>query len=244
MKSLILTVCTLALSASLSFAQATPSDILKDYQQKSAAALDRLNKTLEAQGASIAATLVGQGDAVGADELSEQIKSRIAGEAALKPHSAAIKLFRQYDSARTNALKPVQTASIAKIEALLKTSAGKKMETVLELGKARQEIESGKLSVSGEGPIISTAEDLELYLAGTTWLWSLPGEVNSKAKLQFYTDGTCQVDSFSRDKWKATSNSTIQWEDGATFQFDQTYRNFEGNCRSGPRLGKKLKSGK
>ena len=243
MKSLALIFCTLVLSASLLFAQAVPSDILKDYQQKSAAALDRLNKTLEAQGASIAATLVGQGDAAGAEELSKQIKSKIAGEAVLKPHSASVTLFRQYDSARTNALKPIQSASVAKIEALLKTSAGKKMETVLELGKIRQVIEGG-LSVSGAGPLILTPEDLEQYLTGTTWRWSLPGEVNAKSKLQFYTDGTCQVDSFSRDKWKATSKNTIQWEDGATFQFDPSYRKFEGTCRSGPRLGEKLKSDK
>lgn len=201
MQSLILTAYTLVLSASLLFAQVQPLDILKDYQQKSETALNRLNKTLEAQGASIAASLVGKGDAVGADELSKQIKSKIAGEAVLKPHSAAIMLFRQYDSARTSTLKPIQAASVAKIEALLKTSAGKKMETVLELGNARQEIEGGKVAV--------TPSPLPEF-----WTYHRSPASGVMAEMRFKPDGTYQlIDPEPRlnvaGNWKPTKEPNV-----------------------------------
>lgn len=201
MKTLILFSFTLVVSATLTCAQTTAADILKDYKQKSAAALERLNKTLETQAASIAATLVGQGDAAGADELSKQIKAKIEGEAVLKPHSAAITLFRQYDAARTNALKPVQAASISKIEALLKTSAGKKMETVLELGKARQEIEDGK--------VVPPAPAIPEF-----WTYHRTETSGVMAEMAFKPDGTYQlIDPDPKlnveGKWEATKDPNV-----------------------------------
>ena len=96
------------------FGQFEPLGILKEYQMKSDQALSRINTTLETQGAVAAANLVNLGDTEGADEVSKQIKVKIAGNIVSKPHSAVIKLFRQYDSAREAALNPIQSSYIAK----------------------------------------------------------------------------------------------------------------------------------
>ena len=100
-------------------------------------------------------------------------------------------------------MKPVQAASISKIEALLKTSAGKKMETVLELGKARQEIESGKAAISSD-----SAELPEV------WTWHLRSEIGPSGTIMFKKDGTIEQQIVGRanpsfGKWKKTKTANL-----------------------------------
>lgn len=145
MNPLGLTLCLFASSATLLCAQTSPRDIAKEYEEKAATALDGINQAFEEQGTELAAKLVAAGDIDGAYELSKQIKSKVAGLPVQRPHFAAITFFRQYDAARVAALKPVQESCNLKIEAMLKTPAGKNMESVLEFGKIRRDIESGFL---------------------------------------------------------------------------------------------------
>jgi hypothetical protein len=214
MKSLILLLATIALSAQL-FAQNAATDILKDYQQKSEQALVRINQTLEKQGAELAAKLVASGDTNGADELSKQIKDKIAGTPVVNPHSAAVLLFRQYDAARVTALKPIQATSITKIEAVLKTSAGKKMETVLELGRIRRAIESGVQVSQSSFPEVWTYHMSENGAAvgdatfapdGTFDLYDYKDQASQTGKWESTADPNVVKISYKNMEWKVVSN--------------------------------------
>lgn len=213
MKSLILLLATIALSAQL-FAQNAATDILKDYQQKSEQALVRINQTLEKQGAELAAKLVASGDTNGADELSKQIKDKIAGTPVANPHSAAVLLFRQYDAARVTALKPIQATSITKIEAVLKTSAGKKMETVLELGRIRRAIESGVQVSQSSFPEVWTYHMSENGAAvgdatfapdGTFDLYDYKDQASQTGKWESTADPNVVKISYKNMEWKVVS---------------------------------------
>lgn len=153
MKTHILILFSLSLIAASSLAQTKPTDILSEYHQKSSPVLKQLNETLETQGTAIAAALVSKGDTNGAVEVSNQLKEKIAGEAVLNPHASVTTLFQQYDAACTAALQPLQAASIAKIDSILKTTAGKDLTIVTELGKVRGEIEAGKHQTKPTMPV-------------------------------------------------------------------------------------------
>lgn len=142
MKTLLFTVLFIASLARA--AGQTPAQIIEEYRSKAETACQKFNATLQAQGAAIAAELVAKGDTAGAADTSKQIEAKLKGEPVTSPHSAAATLFTQYDAARANALKPIKEASIQRIEAMLKTSAGKDMKVILELANVREEIEGGK----------------------------------------------------------------------------------------------------
>lgn len=133
--SLISTVAALAQSA----------PILDDYRTKAKTAAAKIEETLHKQGTAAAADLVKKGDTTGAATVSAQIEDKLAGRAVTAPHASIAVLLAQYDVARAKMLKPLQTASIAKIDSLLKTSAGKDMKNVVEMAKVREEIETGKV---------------------------------------------------------------------------------------------------
>lgn len=142
----ILSVLALSLVVLEANAQTTSTQILEDYRTKAAPVQDKLNSTLHKQGTAVAAELVKKGDTAGAATVSAQIDDKIVGRPVKAPHVSITKLLTQYDAARDAALKPLKTASIAKIEAVLKTSAGKDMKAVVDLAKAREEIETGKVA--------------------------------------------------------------------------------------------------
>ena len=122
----------------------TPAQIAADYRKAAASALTKLNDTLEKAATPLIAKLVSSGDTDGAEKLSTQLKAKLAGEPVPTPQASATLLFAQYDQARQKTLEPVQKASIARIEGMLKNTAGApKLETVTELGRVRAEIEAG-----------------------------------------------------------------------------------------------------
>ncbi len=138
-------VCTLFVTSSLAD---TPKDIASDYRAKVAQVLEPVNKKLEASAVVITAGLVQTGDTAGADLITDQLKNKLAGEPVLQPHPKTALLWSQYDSARSKALEPVQKTAIARIESILRSSGGKKLELVSELGGIRSEIEAGKTATA------------------------------------------------------------------------------------------------
>lgn len=123
----------------------SPEAILKDYRTRATQAVERLNQSLEKAATPIITKLVASGDTAGAEELTGQLKNKLAGEPVAAPQASAVQLFSLYDEARAKALAPVQKSSIARIDSLLKTAGGPKIETVTELGKVREEIEAGSI---------------------------------------------------------------------------------------------------
>lgn len=119
----------------------TPVKISEDYQKQSAAALGKLNETLEKATTPLIAALIKSGDTVGAGQLTEQFKAKTAGEPVPTPHPSATLLFAQYDQARIKALEPAQKAAVSRIDAMLSGREGKDLATITELGKVREEIE-------------------------------------------------------------------------------------------------------
>ena len=144
MKHLLLAFLLVSFSPSLARAD-SPDAILKDYRKQAAQAVERLNQSLEKAATPLITKLVSSGDTAGAEELTAQLKAKVAGEPVPKPQASATQLFSMYDDARAKALAPVQKSSIARIDSLLKTAGGAKLETVTELGKAKEEIEAGSI---------------------------------------------------------------------------------------------------
>jgi hypothetical protein len=142
MKQLLLALLLVSFTASSALAD-SPEAILKDYRKSATQAVERLNQSLEKAATPLITKLVSSGDTDGAEQLTKELRAKIAGESIAMPQASAVQLFSLYDDARAKALAPVQKSSIARIESLLKTAGGPKLETITELGKVRAEIEAG-----------------------------------------------------------------------------------------------------
>lgn len=149
MKHLLLSLLLVSFASTSALAD-SPEEILKDYQKQSAAALEKLNATLEKAATPLIATLIKSGDSTGAEQLTGQLKSKLAGKPVLTPQASAVLLFAQYDQARANAIKPVQKAALARIDAMLSSKERQELDTVTALGRARVEIEDGEASLPVE----------------------------------------------------------------------------------------------
>lgn len=149
MKHLLLSLLLISFASTAALADSAEA-ILKDYQQQSAAALAKLNETLEKAATPLIATLIKSGDAAGAEQLTEQLKSKLSGMPVPTPQASAALLFAQYDQARANAIKPAQKAGVARIDAMLSGKQGLDLDTVTALGQARVEIEAGGTSLPVE----------------------------------------------------------------------------------------------
>ncbi len=170
--ALLLLLATSALAES-------PGQITADYRRQAAAALTKVNDTLEKATVPLIAEFVKAGDTSSADALRDQMKAKAAGESVKKPYASAVALFTSYDAARSKALEPAQKAAITRIEAALASSEGKKLEVVTELGKVRAEIESGKVY-----SLASPTSSVDALFIGKSW-YTKPG-----SEYHFNKDGT------------------------------------------------------
>jgi len=152
MKHPLLTLLLVTLTSATALAD-SPEAILKDYRKQAAQAVERLNQSLEKATTPLITKLVQQGDTAGADQLTAQVRDKQAGDAVPSPHASVGQLFALYDDARAKALAPVQKSSIARIDSLLKTAGGARLETVAELSKVREEIEAGKAASANDLPV-------------------------------------------------------------------------------------------
>ncbi|MDI1314806.1 hypothetical protein [Prosthecobacter sp.] len=145
MKHLLFSLLLVAVASSSALAD-SPDAILKDYRKQAAQAVERLNQSLEKAGTPLITKLVSSGDTAGAELLTSQLKIKLSGEIVPEPQASAAQLFSFYDQARTKALAPIQKSIIARIDGLLKTAGGPKLETVTELNKIRADIEVGRIT--------------------------------------------------------------------------------------------------
>ncbi len=175
MKHLLLTLLLVAFASTCALAD-SPEAILKDYQKQSAAALTKLNGTLEQAATPLIATLIKGGDTAGAEQLTAQLKAKLAGESVPAPQASATLLFAQYDQARAKALEPAQKAAVARIDTLLSGKEGKDLDMVTALGKVRVEIEAGKLAAAEPAG--------SRYFVGKSWYSKVGSEYH------FNKDGT------------------------------------------------------
>lgn len=189
----------------------TPAAIAADYRSKAAAALEKVNDTLEKATVPIIADLVKAGDTTGADEVKTQLKAKQDGEPVTKPHAKAAHLFTLYDAARLRALDPIQQATIRKIDAVLATADGKKLEVVDAVKTVRAEVESGKL------PAPEPAFPIE---------WTYHGNLEQKtpmAKVRFLENGDFEMTGTQPGKWKrnrAGDKITVTFKDRTTWEID------------------------
>jgi hypothetical protein len=141
MKQLLLALLLVSFSSALAD---TPAKIADDYRKAAAAALVKVNETLEKATVPLIATLIKAGDTASAEELRAQLKAKTLGEPVMKPQASAANMFKLYDAARVKALDSAQKTAVARIEAMLNGKEGGNLEVVTELGKVRAEIEAGK----------------------------------------------------------------------------------------------------
>jgi len=210
MKHLLLALLLVSFSSSLARAD-SPDAILKDYRKQAAQAVERLNQSLEKAATPLITKLVSSGDTAGAEELTAQLKAKVAGEPVPKPQASATQLFSMYDDARAKALAPVQKSSIARIDSLLKTAGGAKLETVTELGKAKEEIEAGKLSapIFAKWTYHQTLDsapiaEMELKADGTWTLFVIAKSVKEVGKWTTTSKGNVLSLSYGGSTWDLT----------------------------------------
>ena len=191
----------------------SPEAILKDYRKQAAQAVERLNQSLEKAATPLITKLVSSGDTAEADELTSQLKVKLAGEPVPLPQASAKLLFAQYDQARTKALEPVQKSTIARIDSLLKAAGGPKLETITELSKARAEVEEGKVSIAAGTPAKPDYRDyFKQYKISKSWGYYLNADfTNKNGMLYLKEDGTLLIDSgnSSTGTWMPTSDPMV-----------------------------------
>ncbi len=214
--ALAFALLTASTVASFSAQAAGPAaTILADYQSKATPLLEKLNATLTKQGSVVAADFISKGDTASAEEVTAQIKQKTVGALIPRPHPALSTLLAQYDGARETLLKPVQTAAIAKIDAALKSSAGKDMTVVTELGKAREEILAGKMDPASSTAATSVPRGQNFLKANripTKWGYYLSSQYDKRyGTVLLDKDGTIAIEaaSPSTGTWTPTADPTI-----------------------------------
>uniref|UniRef100_UPI003783F9F7 hypothetical protein n=1 Tax=Prosthecobacter sp. TaxID=1965333 RepID=UPI003783F9F7 len=204
MKQLLLALLLVSFASTAALAD-SPEAILKDYRKQATQAVERLNQSLEKAGTPLITKLVSSGDTAGAELLTSQMKAKIAGEFVPSPQASAAQLFSLYDDARAKALAPVQKSGIARIDSLLKTAGGAKLETVTELGKVRAEIEAGKaiVSLSNSSKMMPALwnyySDASMGVVNGQFIWNPEGTVELKGTNNNSTPG----------RWQATNNPNV-----------------------------------
>jgi len=198
---LLLAVLLLATSASAD----TPAKIAEDYRKQAAAALTKVNDMLEKATVPLIAALVKAGDVEGANALREQLAAKAAGDSVMKPEPSAAALFKSYDAARMKSLEPAQKSAVSRIDTMLSSSEGKKLDVVTELGKVRMEVEAGKVIGPSSFPSI--------------WTYHKTADSVAMADLKLLPDGTWSlVDILDKSTtigtWKQTGNITAELNDG------------------------------
>ncbi len=188
----------------------TPEEIVADYRAKASRACEKLDATLQRESTAIAAKMISQGDTEGAAALSEQVKLKLKGEEVTAPKPEAEKLFKQYDTARTVALKPHREESLKKLDGLLANHAGKDMASILKIGQARMVIE-GNTPLNPSQPLSP-----KRYLSQNRFpkVWGYYTNPNYDVKygtLTLREDGTffLQAAAAVAGKWRPTANPDI-----------------------------------
>jgi hypothetical protein len=210
-----LTLTLLATMTVASLAADTPTSILEDYNERATTSLLKINQTLESSAAAVVADLVRAGETALAERVTAQVPEKIAGESVLAPPAQVAQLYMQYDAARIKALKPVQDAAIKRIEAMLRTSDGKQLATVAELGRVRGVIESGRFrKASSSAPAIESGPQnfLRANRIPKKWSYYLSAKHDKKqGTVSLNEDGTLSIDipSPGTGTWTPTADPTV-----------------------------------
>lgn len=175
----VLLFCWISLCGTVS-AQPSAAAILDAFRQESERVLKPVNSMLEKKAVATAAQLIRQGDTEGANLVGAQVKAKLAGEEVANPHASVALLFQQYQEARARVLKPVQERSLSQLDAALKQVSSLSKESIPEFSRVRQEIESGKSLLPGEGDLPEI------------WTWHLRENVGPSGTIRFKKDGTLE----------------------------------------------------
>ena len=233
MKHLLL-VLLLAVTAASALAD-SPEAILKDYRKAAQQAVARLNQSLEKTTTPMITKLVVSGDTAGAEQLTSQMKAKMMGEPVPMPQASAVELFALYDDARAKALAPVSKASIARIESLLKSAGGAKLEIVNELGKVRAEIEAGNVNEASTFTKADFRKHLKQNKIAKSWGYYYdPSFTRKFGTLLLNEDGTLVLNSGSSlaGTWMPTSDPTVlalEIKDSEKGVLEKTEITFKGN---------------
>ncbi len=212
MKSFVILLLLTSAFVGLLSAADTPEAIAADYRAKASVALESVNMTLEKATLPIIANLVKDGDTVGADQVKTQLKAQQKGESVISPHPKVANLFVLYDSARLKALEPARKSAVARIDALLSSSSGKKLEIVESLVKVRAEIQSGAVADAPSVPGAPPRNFLRKNKIPTRWGYYLSVRYDKRyGTLILKEDGTLSIETASPGvgTWTVTSNPTI-----------------------------------
>jgi hypothetical protein len=194
-----LVLALVAILSATTQAADTPAAIAADYRKAADTALTRLNTTLDAEAAKVAASLLAQNDAAAVATLTDQVQAKRAGEPVPQPLPQVATLFAGYDRARATALAPVQQSTLRRIDAMLASSDGKKVEIVAELAKLKTDVQAG--SIPAEAPKVPVE-----------WTYHQTPTGKPDASIKLNPDGVFIINDGSETKtgkWKASRKRSI-----------------------------------
>lgn len=181
----------------------SPGEIAEGYRKASRQACEKIDQILQSQGARIVAERAANGDKDGANRVAAQIEGKLKGEPISAPDAAIVQLLVQYDSARMQALLPIQKSTLQKIDRALKDAAKGDIKAGVELAVLRNEVERGRI-----------IESVQPIAAGIPMKWDYFSSSEMSGRMGILTlneDGTLVLDghTITQGKWKLTKNSTL-----------------------------------
>jgi hypothetical protein len=166
----------------------TVEGVVDEYRRKAADKIEKLNSTLEREGAAIAAGLISKGDTAGASQISEQVKAKLQNEAVLIPHEEVTTLFQHYDMARKTALNPLKEEGYKRLDSML-IAAGKDMAKVMDIGMARE-----KIKIDASDDASSPADFMAAHRLPKVWHYFLTPAMDVKyGTMVLNSDGTFSI---------------------------------------------------
>jgi hypothetical protein len=194
----------------------TPDEVLTDYLLKASKASEKLDLTLRRQGEAVVKKLIQNGAAKDAAGAAEQVEAKAAGKPVQVPHMELKQLFAQYDAARETALAPIRTASLARLDALLKTSSGQGMQNLVRVAECKAQIQGGSISPASSPELSKTKGQIGDHLRDNkiakTWGYYLSKDYAKRyGTLTLNKDGTFVINAASpaSGSWTPTADPFV-----------------------------------
>lgn len=193
----------------------SPDEILTDYRTKAGKACEKLNETLRREGEAAVKHLIALNLTKEATTAAEQVEAKIANQAVPTPHPELKQLFAQFESARESALKPIRSASVQRLDALLKTSSANGMANLVRIAECKAQIESGAGVLTSSSP--NTAQTpprnyLQQNKIPKVWGYYLSADAEKRyGTFTLNNDGTILINAASPGSgtWVPTKDATV-----------------------------------
>lgn len=134
-------------------------DLLDDFRKDEQKATERPRSALKEQSGKLAAELIKTNKLDDAKAVDELVRKKLLGKPTESGLIELSKLFAEYDRVTDATLSPIRQRHLQRADALMKSLAGKDMNSLLALGEVRKEIEGNngfRASIGYEPMLVGT----------------------------------------------------------------------------------------